>query len=221
MSTETTRLKLSEMEDWKRKAALYDAWQGERAEVIVALERLVAARKKLHERGNHLQQWLDALDSTLAPLHAKLTATPEPTVASHATTRGELTYCDHSGTCSAPAGTTSTTASCEYCGKELHYRDGKWWTWDAADYPGGGRPQNGPQLSVATPEPEQPLTVAEPSAEPSDTTMLDWLAVYGNGNVRGTDYRMWTVQANQEGDEGLDWGASLRKAIRAAMKGAE
>ncbi len=71
-------------------------------------------------------------------------------------TRGELAYCDHSGTCSAPAGTTGTTASCEYCGKELHYRDGKWWTWDAADYPGGGRPQNGPQLSVATPEPEQP-----------------------------------------------------------------
>ena len=47
--------------------------------------------------------------------------------------------CNITGTCEAPKGARDI-ASCIYCGKELHEKDGKWWTWDAANHP-NPRPQ--------------------------------------------------------------------------------
>ncbi len=101
MSTETTRLKLSDMEEWKRKAALYDAIQadalspGERAEVIAALEPFARYDWEVGpQAGILLTSYLDGQASAIrgqhiakvAYLHRKLTATPEATVAQPATT---------------------------------------------------------------------------------------------------------------------------------------
>ena len=38
--------------------------------------------------------------------------------------------CDVSGECEAPEGARGIT-NCIHCGKELHEKDGWWWTWDA------------------------------------------------------------------------------------------
>ena len=38
--------------------------------------------------------------------------------------------CDISGLCEAAPGDRGIT-NCIYCGKELHEKDGWWWTWDA------------------------------------------------------------------------------------------
>jgi hypothetical protein len=43
--------------------------------------------------------------------------------------------CDISGRCEGQAwARQSRICSCTHCGKELHYRDGAWWTWDADQY---------------------------------------------------------------------------------------
>lgn len=42
--------------------------------------------------------------------------------------------CNNSGRCEAAADAESITG-CIHCGKELHQRDGFWWTWDADQYP--------------------------------------------------------------------------------------
>ena len=36
----------------------------------------------------------------------------------------------NNGKCEAMAGARDIT-NCIHCGKELHEKDGKWWTWDA------------------------------------------------------------------------------------------
>lgn len=51
----------------------------------------------------------------------------------------ETPCCDHSGQCEAAPDARSIT-NCIHCGKELHERDGKWWTHDAESYP-DPRPQ--------------------------------------------------------------------------------
>ncbi len=42
--------------------------------------------------------------------------------------------CDDTGLCEAPVG-ARCIANCIHCGKELHEKDGQWWTWDAVDLP--------------------------------------------------------------------------------------
>lgn len=41
--------------------------------------------------------------------------------------------CDNSGQCEAPPDARGIT-NCIHCGKELHEKDGAWWTHDAGDY---------------------------------------------------------------------------------------
>lgn len=41
--------------------------------------------------------------------------------------------CDETGLCRAAAGERDIT-TCIYCGKELHEKDGAWYTWDAYKY---------------------------------------------------------------------------------------
>lgn len=43
--------------------------------------------------------------------------------------------CDIDGKCDAGEYNTSRIADCIYCGKELHWSQGKWWTWDAMFMP--------------------------------------------------------------------------------------
>ncbi len=42
--------------------------------------------------------------------------------------------CEIRGRCEAMQGARGTT-NCIHCGKELHERDDKWWTWDAEFVP--------------------------------------------------------------------------------------
>lgn len=63
--------------------------------------------------------------------------------------RGVDVLCDISGRCCAPWYGRGT-ASCVHCGKELHERDGQWFTWDTE--PGAGRAQD-----QAPAPPESPL----------------------------------------------------------------
>lgn len=39
-------------------------------------------------------------------------------------------HCDNSGQCEAPRGARGIT-NCIHCGKELHEKNGEWFTWDA------------------------------------------------------------------------------------------
>ena len=39
-------------------------------------------------------------------------------------------HCDNSGQCEAPSGARGIT-NCIYCDKELHEKNGEWFTWDA------------------------------------------------------------------------------------------
>lgn len=48
-------------------------------------------------------------------------------------TNEEHPCCDYSGTCEAAPDAAGIT-NCIHCGKELHQRDGEWWTWDAENY---------------------------------------------------------------------------------------
>ena len=41
--------------------------------------------------------------------------------------------CHDTGICVAPKGAREIT-NCVHCGKELHEKDGKWWTWDADNF---------------------------------------------------------------------------------------
>jgi hypothetical protein len=51
----------------------------------------------------------------------------------------EQPICDFTGECEAPYG-VSRIANCIHCGKELHEKDGKWWTWDVDLFP-NSKPQ--------------------------------------------------------------------------------
>lgn len=89
-------------------------------------------------------------DAALSPATAE---PPTPAV--------ELSHCDHSGRCVAPASATDGTTSCVYCGKELHFRDGNWWTWDARFAPNGGIPQEQESMRPAEPTPQSDVTLPE------------------------------------------------------------
>jgi hypothetical protein len=80
----------------------------------------------------HDESWRDSYDAW------KLATPPEA-------------ECDAIGLCVAPAGATSIT-NCIYCGKELHERDGAWWTWDAQE-----RVSRRPQLQEFKRPPAEPI----------------------------------------------------------------
>lgn len=56
-------------------------------------------------------------------------------------TNAEHPCCDYSGRCEAAADAEGIT-NCIHCGKELHERDGQWWTHDADQY-SDPKPQRG------------------------------------------------------------------------------
>lgn len=45
-------------------------------------------------------------------------------------------WCDEIGRCEAQASARAAgICCCTHCGKQLEFRDGEWWTWDASQYP--------------------------------------------------------------------------------------
>lgn len=45
-------------------------------------------------------------------------------------------WCDEVGRCEGQeSARTAGICNCTHCGKELHFRDGHWWTWDARLHP--------------------------------------------------------------------------------------
>lgn len=64
-------------------------------------------------------------------------------MATHIKSGGEFVkiHCDNSGLCTA-AETSDTISNCKYCGKELIWKNGNWWTWDS-DIMESSQPQKG------------------------------------------------------------------------------
>lgn len=51
-------------------------------------------------------------------------------------------WCDEIGRCEGQeSARTAGICNCTHCGKELDFRDGHWWTWDARLHP-DPRPQH-------------------------------------------------------------------------------